>query len=52
MACSKCKKKEERERMEKEIIKNEKLAIETLRSVLRSIEITDEEFEEAEEDAD
>jgi len=27
MACSKCKKKEERERMEKEIIKNEKLDI-------------------------
>ncbi len=27
MDCSKCKKKEERERMEKEIIKNEKLAI-------------------------
>jgi len=27
MACSKCKKKEERERMEKEIIKNEKMVI-------------------------
>jgi hypothetical protein len=27
MACSKCKKKEERKRMEKEIIKNERMVI-------------------------